>query len=246
MDGLVKAWSYSTYNAFQRCPRRVYMEKVLKEPQPPLQIPEGKDEHPMLRGSRVHEAAEAYMKEDVDLIPELMQFAENFEVMRELQQCENVDFAIEEDWAYTVDWIPTGWTSEDAWLRMKVDCMIIRDEEAILIDYKTGRRHGNEISHMTQAQLYQLGAFIRFPELEHITVEFWYTDVGELTQADFKRDFGMQFKPLFTQKGLSITNEVRFDAKPAAYTCKYCPYGYETGNGVCKFAYSLNRKNKDA
>lgn len=242
MDRPVKAWSYSTYNNFQRCPHRVYREKVLRDPRPELVIPEGKTEHPMERGSRVHEAAELYMKEGLELIPELERFRENFETMRELQNCEDVIFCIEEDWAYREDWQPTGWHSEDCWLRMKVDMLMIRNDEAILIDYKTGRRHGNEISHMTQAQLYQLGTFIRYPELEHVTVEFWYTDIGELTQADFRRGFGMQFQPLFTQKGQQVTNAINFDPKPSAFACKYCPYGTEQGSGTCQFVYSLGGK----
>ena len=241
MDGPVKAWSYSTYGNFVRCAKRVYMEKVLKIPRPELKIPDGKDEHPMTRGSRIHDAAELYMTEGLELIPELNQFHEQFEAMRSLQDSDIV-FAIEEDWAFTDKWLPTGWRSEDAWLRLKVDMLMLKESEALLIDYKSGRRYGNEISHMTQAQLYQLCTFIRYPELEHIEVEFWYVDVGEITRAKFTRNFGMQFLPLMTSKGEQITNEIRFDAKPSAFNCKYCPYGNEEGNGACKQAYSLLRK----
>ncbi len=106
-----------------------------------------------------------------------------------------------------------------------------------IIDYKTGKRFGNEVSHMTQAQLYQLSAFLRYPELETITVEFWYLDIGLITQAVFTRDFGMQFLPLFNSKGLKVTEEISFTPKPSAFACKYCPYGKEEGNGICKFAY---------
>jgi hypothetical protein len=218
------------------------MEKVLKAPRPELKIPEGKLEHPMIRGSRIHDAAELYMTQRLELIPELSQFHEQFEAMRTLQASNDIIFAIEENWAFDENWIPTGWSSTDAWLRMKVDMLMLKETEALLIDYKSGRRYGNEISHMTQAQLYQLGTFIRYPELEHIEVEFWYIDVGEITRARFTRNFGMQFLPLMSSKGKEVTNEIRFDAKPAAFNCKYCPYGNEEGNGSCKHAYSLLKK----
>jgi len=239
MVGPVKSWSYSTYNNFQRCPKRVYYEKVLKEPTLPLVPPEGKDEHPMERGSRVHEAAELFLLEDTELIPEMSQFQDLFEAVRELKEYPDIVMEVEGDWAFTEDWNVTGWSSQDAWLRMKLDLMLTREDEAIVIDHKTGRRHGNEISHMTQAQLYQLGAFIRYPELEHITIEFWYLDVGEITQAKYSRKFGLQFLPLFTKKGQSITNEVRFDPKPSAFACKYCPYGKVVGTGICQASYTM-------
>lgn len=239
MAGLLKTWSYSTYNAFQRCPRRVYLEKIQQEPQPALEIPDGKTEHPLDRGSRIHEAAELYVTEDVELIPELIQFAECFKAVRRLQVLEPIDMVVEEEWAFTADWNVTGWHSDDAWLRMKLDLLLIRGSEGCLVDYKSGRRHGNEISHMMQAQLYQLGAFIRYPELTHITTEFWYVDVGEIAQAHFHRGYGMQFLPLFTQKGKEITDEVVFKAKPSPYACKFCPYGKINGNGICAYSYIM-------
>ena len=239
MAGPVKSWSYSTYNNHNRCPHRVFMEKVLKEPRPILKIPEGKKEHPMSRGTRIHESAEFYVTRDMELIPELKKFQENFEALRILRDCPDIYMSVEGDWAYDRNWAVTSWSSQDAWLRMKADMFLSKETEGILIDYKSGRRHGNEISHMTQAQLYQLCAFIRFPELEYITVEFWYTDIGEITQAKFARDFGMQFLPLFTLKGEAVTDEINFIAKPSSFACKYCPYGTIEGNGKCEFSYGI-------
>jgi len=242
MAGPLKSWSYSTYNTFQKCPKQIYYKKVLKEPEPPRKIPEGKTEDALTRGSRIHDAAELYVTEGLELIPELHQFRIGFEAIRELQKNPDIDFAVEEDWAFTSSWTPTGWRSDDAWLRMKVDLLAIKDNEAILIDYKTGRKHGNEIAHMTQAQLYQLGTFIRYPEIDHIIVEFWYTDVGEISKSKFRREFGTKFMPLFNEKGNAITNEVRFDPKPSAFACKYCPYGSINGNSLCKASYTMRSK----
>jgi hypothetical protein len=215
------------------------MEKVLKEPQPALTIPEGKIEHPMTRGSRIHNAAEFYITKDIELISELERFREQFEALRVLRDCPDIYMSVEGDWAYTSDWEVTGWRSSDAWLRMKADMLLIKDNEGIMIDYKSGRRHGNEISHMTQAQLYQLCTFLRFPELERLEVEFWYTDVGEITRASYTRDFGMQFIPLMKHKGLCITEEMNFNPKPSSFACKYCPYGMVQGNGKCKFDFGI-------
>ena len=122
---------------------------------------------------------------------------------------------------------------------MKIDCLVIaiRLNLGILIDYKSGRRYGNEVTHMIQGQLYQLATFIRFPELEHIEVEFWYTDGNEITRHPFKREFGMRFIQQFDDKGAQITSEITFPPTPSAHACKYCPFGRLNGTGVCAFAF---------
>ena len=233
----IKSWSYSTYVNFQKCPRRVYLQKIIKEPEPPLVIPEGKDEHPMLRGSRVHDAAEMYLKQSCELIPELLPFAVGFDSIKYLMGFDEYQFIIEDEWAFTKDWQVTGWHSEDAWVRMKLDCMVIKDTEAVVIDYKTGRRWGNEISHMIQAQLYQVAALLRYPHLEHVQIEYWYTDLKEIFTAPFTRPFGMRFLQKFDDIGERITEEILFNPKPSAHACKYCPYGVQNGTSICQSAY---------
>ena len=215
----------------------VYLAKVVKEPQLPLTIPEGKKEHPMLRGTRVHDSAELYLKEDCELIPELQPFALGFESLKYLIGRNGFEFVIEDQWAFTKDWQITGWLSDDAWCRMKLDCMVIHGTEAVVIDYKTGKRYGNEISHMIQAQLYQVAAFLRYPQLEHVEVEYWYTDLKEIFAAPFNRAFGMRFLEKFDDIGERITTEVQFNPKPSATACRYCAYGFQNGTGVCQVAF---------
>jgi len=237
LNGPLDSWSYSTFSNFQKCPRRVYLDKVLKEPKPELIVPEGKTEHPLDRGIRVHDAAEAFLKEDCELIGELQSFVLQFEMLKYLKERGEHQFVIEDKWAFTKDWIPCGWSSEDAFLRLKMDCFLKTEIEAILIDYKTGHKHGNEISHMTQAQLYQLCALLRFPELQHVQVEFWYLDQKEIMSIPFTREFGMRFLGKFDEVGKRITSEIHFNPKPSANACRFCPFGHQVGTDVCASAY---------
>jgi hypothetical protein len=150
---------------------------------------------------------------------------------------EGYEFIVEDQWSFTKDWLRTGWLSEDAWVRMKLDLAVIHQDQAVVVDYKTGKRWGNEISHMTQAQLYQLVMFLLYPQLEFIQVEYWYTDLKEIHVTPFTRKFGMRFLQKFDDIGAAITNEIRFNPKPSAHACRYCPYGVQNGTGICPSAY---------
>ena len=73
---------------------------------------------------------------------------------------------LEGEWGFTTDWEPTGWLSDDTWARIKLDAYVKQDKtSARVIDYKTGKRFGNEIAHSQQCLLYAIAAFARDPDL---------------------------------------------------------------------------------
>lgn len=128
-----------------------------------------------------------------------------------------------------VTWVPS-------WLRLKLDAMVhVSETEAISIDYKTGRKFGNELKHAEQLQLYQLVCFLRYPKLEVVTTELWYLDQDELTAGTFTRAQGLRFKRSWDARGTRLTTATEFRPNPTVHTCKYCPYGPEHlgGTGHC-------------
>ena len=167
---MIKAWSMSRLDVFETCPHRANLQYVLKIPQNPLVVPEGKDEHPMLRGLRVHDAAEAFVKEDILLIDELKSFEADFFAARELYRTTPHNCVVEEDWAFNDSWEATGWNSDDTWGRLKLDLGIIDDDYMDIVDYKTGKKYAPK--HIQQGQLYAIVSFLRFPQLENITTKF--------------------------------------------------------------------------
>jgi len=95
---------------------------------------------------------------------------------------------------------------------------------AVVIDYKTGRKNGNEVKHAEQGQLYQLATFLRYPNLEYIDVEFWYTDQDDITHMHYRRDQGLRYLRGFDARGKALTTAVDFPAKPNIFNCRWCPY----------------------
>lgn len=115
-----------------------------------------------------------------------------------------------------------------AWLRLKLDAIVHESKyEAVVIDYKTGRKFGNEVKHGQQLQLYALVSFLRFPELEEVTAELWYLDTDEITSQRFTRDQALHFKRGFDSKGVALTSCEDWKPNPNKFTCQWCLYGPE-------------------
>lgn len=127
-------------------------------------------------------------------------------------------------------WVP-------AWLRLKLDAMVMHDERtATVIDFKSGRKFGNEVKHAEQLQLYQLVTFLRYPKLETVFAELWYLDQKEgenLTSQKFMRSQGLRFKPRFHQRGDALTTCDTWPANPSRFACQWCQYGPWNG-GQCQ------------
>lgn len=121
-----------------------------------------------------------------------------------------------------IEWLP-------AWLRLKLDAMVMHSKTvATVIDFKTGKKFGNEIKHGEQLQLYALTTFLRYPELEEVYAELWYLDQpegGNVTSKRYTRQQALMFKPAWTKRGVKITEATDFPPNPNKFSCQWCQYG---------------------
>lgn len=230
----IKAGSHSRIVVFEKCKYEAKLRYIEKIPEPARPLPPGKTEHANDRGERIHKAAEMFVKGGVELIPELEKFREDFEALRELYAEGRV--SLEGEWAYDRQWNPVGYFSLDVWCRIKCDAVVfVSDEEAIVIDYKSGKKWGNEVKHGEQMRLYQLGCFLRYPKLERVRVELWYTDLDDETHVDFTREQGLRFAPGWEKRIEALTTEEDFPPNPNKFSCRWCPYkpAHLGGTGHC-------------
>lgn len=229
-DGLVPTWSYSSLQTFEECPHRLFLSRVKKIEQPKAEAAE--------RGTIIHQAAEDFVRGKIDELPnELENVRSRVVWLRE--EFPKGSVTLEQDWGIDPDWQPTGWWDDNVWGRMKLDAFIREDESsAELWDYKSGKKFGNEIKHGGQAQTYAIGSFMRFPELEFITCRFLYTDISGDNEfvKRYTRAQAMIFLPRVTQRALAQTRAKEFPPRPSKFTCGYCPYGTQRGNGSCPWA----------
>ena len=239
---MIKRWSFSRDRIVRECQFRAklaYVDQVPEPERPPL--PGGK-EYPNDRGSRVHDEAELFVRGDLDIMPkELHHFDAEFEYLHELFVL-GQDMEMEQMWCFDKAWKVVPEDSKKVWVRIKLDLMIWMDRHrAVIVDYKTGKKEYNEIKHAEQLQLYQLAAFLRYPDLQEVTVEDWYLDVNEMTSITYRRDQGLRYLKHWNQRGLDITTAKIFPARPSTWSCRFCPYktgvvgkGPVVGTGHCK------------
>jgi hypothetical protein len=220
---VLKAWSHSRLTVFEQCKFRAKLQFLDRIPEPPRPLKPGQTEHANERGERIHNAAEFYVKGGVELIPELGKFKAEMGKLRELYKLGLV--SLEKEWAFDREWSPVAWMSSTAWVRIKPDATVqATPKHAIVIDYKTGKRFGNEIKHSEQMNLYIVGMFLRNPELETARVELWYLDLDELHGMNFTRAQALRFMSGFTSRGEKMTTTEDFPPSPNKFNCKWCPY----------------------
>lgn len=214
--GQVRAWSYSALKVFEECPYRTYISKVkgVKEPSGPAAD----------RGTHIHQLAEDYVNATIGELPkELEKFKSQFNSLRELYADAKVE--LEGEWGFDLDWKTVGWMEKETWARIKLDALVNEDEtSARVIDYKTGKKFGNEVSHGQQGLLYAIGTFFRYPHLEFVNVEFWYLDQNETTVKQYTREQAMVFAPSWHKRAIKMTTETDFDPTPSKNSCRWCSY----------------------
>ena len=149
-------WSHSSLKDYEGCPRRYNEVKVLKNY--PFT-----DTEATLYGKELHEAAEFYIMDGVDLPPQ-------FEFLRD-----TLDALIakpgrklcEHKMGIRADLSPCDFFDKDVWCRGIADLLIVHDENltARVVDYKTGN---NKYPDKDQLVLMSLMVFAHFPHIRKV------------------------------------------------------------------------------
>jgi hypothetical protein len=103
---------------------------------------------------------------------------------------------------------------------------------ACVIDFKTGRRGGNELKHAEQIQLYTVATLLRNPKLARVTTELWYLDENRVHRVEYSREQGMRFYANWNKRGVDITSDTTFKPNPNKYSCLFCRFGPKN-DGPC-------------
>lgn len=220
----IKSASYSRLLDFETCPLRAKLKHVDR-------IPEEKSEAAD-RGTAIHQLAEDFVGGKIkSLPPELRKFSDEFLALRERFKEKKV--SLEGDWGFDRDWAVTSW--KDAWMRIKLDARVsLSKKHSVVVDYKTGKRFGNEVKHGEQVALYGLAELLREPDVEQVTVELWYLDIDDMVSTLFSREQLFRHLPQFEKRLKKMTTATEFPANPNVFSCKWCPYGPAKG-GQCEF-----------
>lgn len=218
----IQSWSHSGLKTYEKCPQWAgyrYIQKLPEKKGPAAQ-----------RGTDVHDQLETAIKERRKLPVEAKAFAPEFKRMQELFDRGRVKLELER--AFDRNWKPVSW--KEGWGRAKYDARVLLSKELLLlVDYKTGRKDGNEVDHSEQGQIYMLSEFMIEPEINEIVVEFWYLDVNDLTRMRYTREQGVRYFKSINTRAVKMTSDTALEATPSRWACKWCPYRQDRG-GPCK------------
>ena len=125
---------------------------------------------------------------------------------------------------------PTGWWDADAWLRFKLDVLIIRGtDKAIVADWKTGKRRPD----FDQLEMFALAVFSFWPEVQKVTSMFVWTKENAIDKETYRREhtdaMWTRLLSRINRVEKSLETEV-WPAKPSGL-CRFCPC-----KGFCEFA----------
>jgi hypothetical protein len=235
--GPIAVWSFSTLMKYESCPYSMYLKDVRKEPSPPK--PDD-PRTPWVRGQRIHDEAEAFIKGEGALTHDLRHQAECLEHLKAQFAQGNVQ--CEGPWGFNLNWAPADFFGKDVWARMKLDVSQHIDKYTMkVIDWKSGKKFGNELKHIQQGQSYMIGTFMRYPEVDLVEVEFRYTDLASnnVLSKQYTRNGLLQYLEKFNKRALAMTTAQEFPPKPSRQNCRYCDYGKENGTGACQFCHVL-------
>lgn len=213
------AWSYSSLNDFQNCPRAYQLKRVTK-------TCKTVETEAMRHGTIAHKQLEDRAVKKTEL-PEHLKWFEPSMVMFETGGGELV---AETQIALDKGLKSTGWFDKTVWVRGIMDVTVRHDTRSFVGDYKTGKRKPNSDQLMLFAGL----EFALRPEVEDVKTAFiWLKDKAldseTYTREDIPRIWG-HFLPKVEKIQEAFEKDV-WPAKPGPL-CGWCPAKY----AQCKFA----------
>jgi putative RecB family exonuclease len=230
MPNLVDAWSYSRYGDYSQCPLKFKLKHIDK-------IDTGTSEA-MLRGRRLHTAAEHYITaQRDDIAPELESRTDLLDALRGMFQ-EHGNVIVEQKWGFEAGWRVGSWFNKKGrkpvWLRATLDVGIdYRDASFEVIDWKTGKKYDENEEQM---QLFATTVFARYPDVKEVKTRLSYVDLpageGSETYAEYDRGSFDSLKSDWEKRVEPMFNDDEFRPRPNRF-CGWCPFSAGEG-GQCK------------
>lgn len=207
--------SYSSLKMYENCPKRYYHQRITKEV-----TDSGSDA--TRYGERVHKALEERLTNDNKLSQETIQYENLCRSIAKMKSHPQFDqLLLEEKLTITDNYTPTGWWSDDAWLRSILDVLVLFKDKAIVMDWKTGKRRPD----FTQLEMFALQVFSHFPQINTVITSFvWLKDMKQ-DKREFCRDLSGELQGHLNGRIARITQSLEnddFPAKPSGL-CRWCP-----------------------
>lgn len=168
----VDPWSYSRAKAFETCPKQFYHTKILKEyPQPETEA--------MRYGTDVHLACEEYICSGKEMPKKYEQFRGVLDALNAKPGTKYCEYKM----GLTADLEPCEFDAEYVWYRGIADLLIVDNDRAWVVDYKTGK--SARYADTGQLELMALSVFKHFPEVKTVSAGLLFLVSNNFIKAKY-------------------------------------------------------------
>jgi hypothetical protein len=223
------AVSPSSLLDFEGCPKRYHEVRILKKY--PFTVTEA-----ITYGNEVHQALENYVRFTTELPDHLEHIAPIIDGLKQL----GYTLYAELECAIREDWTPTGWWEKDVWLRGKADLIGIKGDEAIVWDWKTGKKKDDP----TQLEMY--GAILHTVlGLRKVESAYIWLKVKDSTKVTVDDSNVAEVKEGITRRIATMKDHYERQDFPARTSplCGWCP-ALDTCNEAIYYKVQRDRKRR--
>ena len=203
-------WSYSSLALYKQCPKKYFHLRVAKDFKEP-------ETEALSYGTKVHEAAEFYIRDGKPIPPEFSYMQGLLDRLNNLPGEKLCEYKM----GLSRDLSPVGFFDKDVWWRGIADLVVLDNDRAFLVDYKTGK--SARYADTKQLEILSLALFKHFPQIKKVKAGLLFV----VAQDFVKVDYGNQ--PQAWVRWLEDTGQMEasyeadvWNAKPN-FTCRnYC------------------------
>jgi hypothetical protein len=204
--------SYSSIKLYENCPYRYFRQRVLKDV-----VDEGGEASKY--GERIHEYLEHRLKSNKMLPQDVAHYEPLCASVEKIAQ--DGQLLIEHELVLTNNLTPTGWWDADAWLRSKLDILVLNGTLANVMDWKTGKRNADQF----QMQLFAAQVFKHFPEVDTVKTSLVWLKTMEMDTETYYRGQVNEIWADVMRRIQRIYTSLEHDnwpMKPSGL-CRFCP-----------------------
>ena len=204
--------SYSSIKLYENCPYRYFRQRVAKDV-----VDEGGEASKY--GERIHEYLEHRLKSNRMLPQDIAHYEPLCESIERIAK--GGELHIEHELVLTENLTPTGWWEADAWLRSKLDILVINGNLANVMDWKTGKRNLDQF----QMQLFAAQVFKHFPQVDCVRTSLVWLKTMEMDTETYYRAQTNDLWADVMKRIQRIYKSLEHDnwpMKPSGL-CRFCP-----------------------
>jgi len=125
--------------------------------------------------------------------------------------------------------MPTEWFAPDAWFRSVLDVLIVHDNKAFVLDWKTGKRRPD----FTQMEIFALQVFKHYPNVNTVTSALVWLQNKQMDTQVYKREQSNVMWAKIMARINRIYESLEHDTWPPKPSglCPWCPAKH-----ICDYA----------